>query len=64
MPVTDVVIIAAIVAAFVVFGVVLAWAEIQTRNLPKPVRQSGEPPKQKAGPTVIKATFRRDLNAA
>ena len=64
MPVTDAVIIVAIVAAFVVFGMVLAWAEIQTRHLPKLARQSSEPPKQKEGPTVIQATFRRDLNAA
>jgi hypothetical protein len=35
MPVTDALIVAAIVAAFVVFGMVLAWAEIQTRHLPK-----------------------------
>jgi multisubunit Na+/H+ antiporter MnhC subunit len=33
MPLHDVIIIAAIVSAFTVFGVVLAWGERQTRNL-------------------------------
>ena len=64
MPVTDAVIIVAIVATFVVFGIVLAWAEIQTRHLSTFVRQSSEPPKQKEEPTIIQATFRRDSNAA
>lgn len=34
MPITDAIIIAAIVFVFTVFGIVLAWAEYQTRNLP------------------------------
>ena len=34
MPVVDAVIVAAIVAAFVIFAGVLAWAEQQTRDLP------------------------------
>jgi multisubunit Na+/H+ antiporter MnhC subunit len=38
MPVIDAFIIAAIVAAFVIFGVVLAWAEYQTRHLPRKTR--------------------------
>ena len=33
MPVFDALIVAAIVAFFVIFGAVLAWAERQTRNL-------------------------------
>jgi hypothetical protein len=32
-------IVAAIVAAFVTFGGVMAWAEYQTRHLPSPVQQ-------------------------
>jgi multisubunit Na+/H+ antiporter MnhC subunit len=39
MPITDAFIIAAIVAAFAIFGAVLAWAEYQTRHLPRPVQQ-------------------------
>ena len=39
MPITDTFIIAAIVAAFVIFGAVLAWAEYQTKLLPGPVQQ-------------------------
>ncbi|MGO9396673.1 MAG: hypothetical protein ACLP19_02360 [Xanthobacteraceae bacterium] len=42
MPAVDAVIVAAIVAAFVIFGAVLAWAEHQTRNLPPPVRSAGK----------------------
>ena len=34
MPAVDAVIVAAIVAAFVIFAGVLAWAEHQTRDLP------------------------------
>ena len=34
MPIVDAVIVAAIVAAFVIFAGVLAWAEQQTRDLP------------------------------
>lgn len=39
MPITEAFIIAAIVAAFVIFALVLAWAEYQTRHLPRPVQQ-------------------------
>ncbi|MDR3420638.1 MAG: hypothetical protein P4L80_05245 [Xanthobacteraceae bacterium] len=42
MPATDAVIIAAIVAAFIVFGAVLAWGDYQTRNLRRPARQGAE----------------------
>lgn len=33
MPITTIIILAAIVAAFALFGVVLAWGEMQTRHL-------------------------------
>ena len=33
MPITTIIILSAIVAAFVLFGVVLAWGEMQTRHL-------------------------------
>ena len=35
MPVSTVIIVTAIIAAFVIFAVVLAWGDHQTRNLPK-----------------------------
>jgi hypothetical protein len=41
MPAVDAVIIAAIVAAFVIFAGVLAWVELQTRDLPA-VRSAGK----------------------
>lgn len=34
MPVDTVIVILAVVAAFTLFGAVLAWADIQTRHLP------------------------------
>jgi hypothetical protein len=33
MPITTIIILSAIVAAFLLFGVVLAWGEMQTRHL-------------------------------
>ena len=42
MPAVDAVIVAAIVAAFVIFAGVLAWVEHQTRDLP-PVRSPAKP---------------------
>jgi multisubunit Na+/H+ antiporter MnhC subunit len=42
MPVIDALIVAAIVAAFVIFAGVLAWVERQTRNLPA-LRSAGNP---------------------
>jgi hypothetical protein len=41
MPAVDAVIVAAIVAAFVIFAGVLAWVEHQTRDLPA-VRSPGK----------------------
>jgi len=43
MPITDAVIVAAIVAAFIVFAVVLAWGEYQTRHLSRPLAQAAAP---------------------
>jgi hypothetical protein len=37
MPITDAIIVAAIVAAFIIFAVVLAWGEYQTRHLSRPL---------------------------
>jgi hypothetical protein len=33
MPITTIIVLSAIVAVFVLFGVVLAWGEMQTRHL-------------------------------
>jgi hypothetical protein len=55
MPITDAFTIAAIVAAFVIFGVVLAWAEYQTRNLPRPVARRDAPADKKNEPATIHA---------
>ncbi len=43
MPVTNAIIVAAIVAAFIVFAIVLAWGDYQTRHLSQPNRPSGTP---------------------
>jgi hypothetical protein len=43
MPITDAIIVAAIVAAFIVFAVVLAWGEYQTRHLSRPLAQAAAP---------------------
>jgi multisubunit Na+/H+ antiporter MnhC subunit len=56
VPITDVIIITAIVLAFVVFGATLAWAERQTRHLPALTPQnSGEKPKAANAPSAIQA---------
>jgi len=36
MPITDALVLAAIIFAFLAFGVVLAWGEHQTRTLAEP----------------------------
>jgi hypothetical protein len=46
MPAVDAVIVAAIVAAFVIFAGVLAWAEYQTRDLP-PRGRTTRPPTER-----------------
>jgi hypothetical protein len=40
MPIVDAFIVAAILTVFIIFGVVLAWAEYQTRRLPPAAQQS------------------------
>ncbi len=35
MPITTALVVAGIIVAFVIFGAVLAWADSQTRNLPR-----------------------------
>jgi len=36
MPLSDIIMLTAIVGAFLLFGVVLAWGEYQTRNFKRP----------------------------
>jgi hypothetical protein len=60
MPLTDALIVSGIVAAFVIFAIVLAWAEHQTRNLAKPAaRQFGDPGKPHVVTTQAKPPGRR-----
>jgi hypothetical protein len=40
MPITDALILSGIVAAFVGFGLILAWGEYQTRHIPPTTRPS------------------------
>jgi hypothetical protein len=40
MPIADAIVVAAIVAAFIIFAVVLAWGEYQTRQLSRPLAQA------------------------
>ncbi len=66
MPITDAVIVAAIVAAFIVFAVVLAWGEYQTRHLRRPLAQAAAPA-TKPGPIATVQTTTapgQGLNAA
>jgi len=42
MPISTALVIAAIVAMFIVFGAVLAWADYQTRHI-RPIRQHSQP---------------------
>ncbi len=51
MPTTTIVILSLIVSAFVVFGLVLAWAERQTRHLHRNV-QTRTPEKAKSSPSL------------
>jgi hypothetical protein len=50
MPITDAIIVAAIIFAFIVFGIVLAWGEYQTRHLSRPDRPSGNTGDEKRRP--------------
>jgi hypothetical protein len=51
MPVTDVVILSAIVAAFAVFALILAWAEYQTRHIRPIVRPAAAKADNDPSPT-------------
>jgi len=64
MPITDAIIVAAIVAAFIVLAMVLAWGEYQTRHLRRPLAQAA--PARKPGPiaTTAPAAPGQGLNAA
>lgn len=67
MPITDAIIVAAIVAAFIVFAIVLAWGEYQTRHLSRPDRSGGSAGDKKSAPigTVPAPTAAaQGLNAA
>ena len=58
MPMTSIFILIAIVAAFAVFGIVLAWGEYQTRHLVRELKQGrekGDP--SAAQETVIRVKF-------
>jgi predicted negative regulator of RcsB-dependent stress response len=55
MPIIDAFIVAAIVTVFLIFGVVLAWAEYQTRHLPQAVQQSAAGAKREAAAIHAKA---------
>jgi predicted negative regulator of RcsB-dependent stress response len=55
MPIIDAFIVAAIVTVFLIFGVVLAWAEYQTRHLPQAVQQSAAGAKHEAAAIHAKA---------
>jgi len=62
MPFTDVVILSAIVDAFVVYALVLAWGDYQTRNI-RPIVLPGAPKtrddRKPVGMTVVKAQAER-----
>ncbi len=65
MPVIDALIISAIVVMFVVFGVVLAWGEYQTRNLRRPGRESAATADKKYGSATTfqaKTASSKELN--
>ncbi len=55
MPIIDAFIVAAIVIVFIIFGVVLAWAEHQTRRLPQAAQQSAADTKREATTIHAKA---------
>jgi hypothetical protein len=56
MPIVDAFIVAAIVTVFIIFGVVLVWAEYQTRRLPTAAQQgSATYTKHEATPIHAKA---------
>jgi len=64
MPITDTIIIAAIVIAFAIFGIVLAWAEYQTRNLPAGSRENANSGKAQSQPVLQTEAARGNKKAA
>ncbi len=57
MPVTDAVILSGIVAAFVGFGLILAWGEYQTRHIRPTIRLPAakfDSSRSPTKPTVVK----------
>jgi hypothetical protein len=66
MPIIDAVILTAIVAAFVAFGVVLAWGEHRTRNIRPIVRPAvaeTDSNRSPTRPTLVKAGVNKKLEA-
>jgi multisubunit Na+/H+ antiporter MnhC subunit len=55
MPIAEAFIVAAIVAAFVIFAAVLAWAEYQTRHLSTPSQKFAADKRQSATAKFAKA---------
>jgi predicted negative regulator of RcsB-dependent stress response len=55
MPIIDALIVAAIVAVFLIFGAILAWAEYQTRHLPQAAQRSAAGVKREAAAIHAKA---------
>ena len=53
MPMVDALIISVICVAFVGFGLVLAWAEYQTRHL-GPYAQKSDPNRHRSGSTITR----------
>jgi multisubunit Na+/H+ antiporter MnhC subunit len=54
MTVAEAFVVAAIVIAFVIFAVVLAWAEHQTRHLGQAAQQNAANPQRRATPIRAK----------
>ena len=55
MPITTIIILAAIVAVFALFGVVLAWGEMQTRHLGRDQQRAGKTAQAPNSVQVIQA---------
>jgi hypothetical protein len=55
MPITTIIILAAIVAVFALFGVVLAWGEMQTRHLGREQQRARKNAQAAASVRVIQA---------
>jgi hypothetical protein len=55
MPITTIFILSAIVAAFALFGVVLAWGEMQTRHLGRDQQRASKSARSSNSVRVIQA---------